>query len=142
VTRTIVCLPGDGIGPEVMREAQRALRALDLDYELVDRPFGGEAIRSHGDPLPEETLAAARAADAILKAPVGDPEFDAKPVRPEQGIMRLRQELDVYANLRPARQDGIDLLIVRELVAASTTGIAAHAPTGPSTTRASWRLFR
>jgi 3-isopropylmalate dehydrogenase len=116
VTRTIVCLPGDGIGPEVMREAQRALRALDLDYELVDRPFGGAAIRAHGDPLPEETLAAARAADAILKAPVGDPEFDAKPVRPELGIMRLRQELDVYANLRPSRQDGIDLLIVRELV--------------------------
>src|SRR3954453_18954111 len=99
-----------------MREAQRALRALDLDLELVDRPFGGAAIRSHGDPLPDETLEAAHAADAILKAPVGDPEFEAKPVRPELGIMRLRQELDVYANLRPARQDGIDLLIVRELV--------------------------
>src|SRR3954451_12943856 len=99
-----------------MREAQRALRALDLDLELVDRPFGGAAIRSHGDPLPDETLEAARGADAILKAPVGDPEFEAQPVRPELGIMRLRQELDVYANLRPARQDGVDLLIVRELV--------------------------
>jgi 3-isopropylmalate dehydrogenase len=116
VTRTVICLPGDGIGPEVMAEAQRALRALGLDLELVDRPFGGAAIRSHGDPLPDETLEAARSADAILKAPVGDPEFDAQPVRPELGIMRLRQELDVYANLRPARQDGIDLLIVRELV--------------------------
>src|SRR3954452_18990706 len=99
-----------------MREAQRALRALDLDLELVERPFGGAAIRSHGDPLPDETLEAARAPDAILKAPVGDPEFEAQPVRPELGIMRLRQELDVYANLRPARQDGVDLLIVRELV--------------------------
>src|SRR4051794_24658086 len=99
-----------------MREAQRALRAFDLGLELVDRPFGGAAIRSHGDPLPDETLEAARTADAILKAPVGDPEFDAKPVRPELGIMRLRQELDVYANLRPARQDDVDLLIVRELV--------------------------
>src|SRR3954454_16077114 len=114
--RTVVCLPGDGIGPEVMAEAQRALRALGLELELDQRPFGGAAIRSHGDPLPDETLEAARTADAILKAPVGDPEFEAKPVRPELGIMRLRQELDVYANLRPARQDGIDLLIVRELV--------------------------
>jgi 3-isopropylmalate dehydrogenase len=116
VTRTIVCLPGDGIGPEVMREAQRALGALDLDLELVDQPFGAAAIRSHGDPLPDETLESARRADAILKAPVGDPAFDAQPVRPELGILRLRQELDVYANLRPARRDEIDLLIVRELV--------------------------
>src|SRR4051812_12233317 len=116
MTRTVVCLPGDGIGPEVMSEARRALDALGLGLELVDRPFGGVAIRSHGDPLPDETLDAARTADAVLKAPVGDPEFDAKPLRPELGIMRLRQELDVYANLRPARQDGIDLLIVRELV--------------------------
>src|SRR5438874_418734 len=114
--RTVVCLPGDGIGPEVMREAQRALEALGLGLELVDRPFGGAAIRSHGDPLPDETLEAAREADAILKAPVGDPEFDGKPIRPELGIMRLRRELDVYANLRPSRRDGIDLLIVRELV--------------------------
>jgi 3-isopropylmalate dehydrogenase len=116
VSRTVVCLPGDGIGPEVMREAQRALAALGLDLRLVDHAFGGAAIRSHGDPLPEGTLAAAREADAVLKAPIGDPEFDGKPVRPEPGLMRLRQELDVYANLRPARQGGIDMLIVRELV--------------------------
>jgi 3-isopropylmalate dehydrogenase len=114
--RRIVCLAGDGIGPEVMREARRALEALDLGLDLQDHPFGGVAIRSQGDPLPDETLAAAREAAAVLKAPVGDPEFDAQPVRPELGIMRLRQELDVYANLRPARQDGVDLLIVRELV--------------------------
>ena len=112
---TVVCLPGDGIGPEIMREARRALDALvSLDY--AEMPFGASAIRSHGNPLPDETLAACRAAEAVLKAPIGDPEFDAADVRPEQGIIRLRQELDVYANLRPAWKGEIDLVIVRELV--------------------------
>ncbi|HXF99087.1 MAG TPA: 3-isopropylmalate dehydrogenase [Gaiellaceae bacterium] len=112
----VVCLPGDGIGPEVMAAAVRALRALAPDVELEERPFGAAAIRAVGDPLPPETLAACRSADAVLKAPIGDPEFDAADVRPEQGMLRLRAELDVYANLRPARGDGVDLLIVRELV--------------------------
>jgi len=112
---TVVVLPGDGIGPEIMREARRALEAL-VSLDLVEMPFGASAIRSHGNPLPDETLAACRAAEAVLKAPVGDPEFDAADVRPEQGIIRLRQELDVYANLRPAWQGEIDLVIVRELV--------------------------
>src|SRR5215211_689425 len=112
----VVCLAGDGIGPEVMAEAKRVLAALAPDVEQVDRPFGGAAISATGDPLPEETLSAAREADAVLKAPIGDPEFDAADVRPEQGMLRLRSELDVYANLRPARQGDIDLVIVRELV--------------------------
>jgi 3-isopropylmalate dehydrogenase len=112
----VVCLPGDGIGPEVMAEAKRALEALAPDVELEDRAFGGAAIRETGDPLPAETLAACGAADAVLKAPIGDPEFDAADVRPEQGMLRLRAELDVYANLRPARQADVDLVIVRELV--------------------------
>lgn len=113
---SVVCLAGDGIGPEVMAEAKRALEALAPDVELEDRPFGGAAIRAAGDPLPEETLAACRTADAVLKAPIGDPEFDPGEVRPEQGMLRLRAELDVYANLRPAREGDVDLLIVRELV--------------------------
>jgi len=112
----VVCLAGDGIGPEVMAEAKRVLAALAPDVEQVDRPFGGAAISATGDPLPEETLSAAREADAVLKAPIGDPEFDAADVRPEQGMLRLRSELDVYANLRPARQGDVDLVIVRELV--------------------------
>jgi 3-isopropylmalate dehydrogenase len=112
----IVCLPGDGIGPEVMAVAQRALRELAPDVELEEHPFGAAAIRETGDPLPEATLEACRGADAVLKAPIGDPEFDAADVRPEQGILRLRAELDVYANLRPARHGPVDLLIVRELV--------------------------
>ena len=111
----IVCLPGDGIGPEVAAEAKRALAAL-VDVELVDMPFGANAIRSHGTPLPDETLEACRGADAVLLAAVGDPEFEGAEIRPEQGLIQLRKELDVYTNLRPARSDGIHLLVVRELV--------------------------
>jgi 3-isopropylmalate dehydrogenase len=116
VAVTVVCLPGDGIGPEVMHEARRVLAELAPDLELFEQPFGAQAIRDLGDPLPEETLAACRAAQAVLKAPVGDPEFDAADVRPEQGMLRLRAELDVYANLRPAQNGAVDLLVVRELV--------------------------
>ena len=114
--KRIVCLPGDGIGPEVMAVAQRALHVLAPELELEDHPFGAAAIRATGDPLPAETLEACRAADAVLKAPIGDPEFDAADIRPEQGMLRLRAELDVYANLRPASRGPVDLLIVRELV--------------------------
>jgi 3-isopropylmalate dehydrogenase len=113
---TVVCLAGDGIGPEVMGEARRALAELAPDLELVELAFGAQAIRDYGDPLPEETLAACRAAQAVLKPPIGDPEFDAADVRPEQGMLRLRAELDVYANLRPAQKGDVDLLVVRELV--------------------------
>ena len=113
---TVVLLPGDGVGPEVMAEARRALEALAPGLQLEEHPFGAQAIRETGDSLPEETLAACQAAEAVLKAPIGDPEFDAAEVRPEQGMLRLRAELDVYANLRPAQSDGIDVLIVRELV--------------------------
>ncbi len=96
--------------------AQRVLGELAPDLELEDHLFGGAAIRETGDSLPAATLEACRSADAVLKAPVGDPEFDAAEVRPEQGMLRLRAELDVYANLRPSRQGAVDLLIVRELV--------------------------
>jgi 3-isopropylmalate dehydrogenase len=99
-----------------MNEARRALAVLAAEVELEERHFGAQAIRDTGDPLPKETLAACRAAEAVLKAPIGDPEFDAAEVRPEQGMLRLRAELDVYANLRPAKSDSVDVLIVRELV--------------------------
>jgi 3-isopropylmalate dehydrogenase len=112
----VVLLPGDCIGPEVSAEARRALEALLPDVEIEERLFGAEAIRRTGAPLPDETLSACRGADAILKAPVGHPEFDAADVRPEQGIMQLRQALGLFANLRPARQGKVDLLIVRELI--------------------------
>jgi 3-isopropylmalate dehydrogenase len=112
----VASLPGDGIGPEVCDAAVRVLDALPIEVAVEEHPFGGHAIHEHGDPLPAETLAACRAADAVLLGAAGLPEFDGAPVRPEQGLIRLRGELDVYANLRPARSDGIDLLIVRELV--------------------------
>jgi len=113
---TVVVLPGDGIGPEVMREALRALEKVAPDLEFEEHAFGAQAIRDTGDSLPEETLAACKAAEAVLKGPIGDPEFDAAEVRPEQGMLRLRAELDVYANLRPSEQGQVNVLIVRELV--------------------------
>jgi 3-isopropylmalate dehydrogenase len=112
----VVCLPGDGIGPEITREARLVLEQLVPELALEEHPFGAAAIRATGDPLPEATLAACREADAVLKGPIGDPAFDGAPVRPEQGLLRLRAELDVYANLRPARDERVDLVIVRELV--------------------------
>lgn len=112
----VACLAGDGIGPEVTAAAVRVLAALPLDVTLSEHPFGGHAIVELGDPLPAATLAACRAADAVLLGAVGLPQFDGAEVRPEQGLLRLRNELDVYANLRPTRGPGIDLVIVRELV--------------------------
>jgi 3-isopropylmalate dehydrogenase len=112
----IVCLPGDGIGPEVMAAATRILRALPLELELEERLFGGIAIHERGDPLPAETLTACRSADAVLLGAVGLPELVAADVRPEQGLIGLRHALETYANLRPARAGGIDLLLVRELL--------------------------
>jgi 3-isopropylmalate dehydrogenase len=115
-SRRIVCLPGDGIGPEVMAEAVRVLTALPLDVEVKEHSFGGGAIDAVGAPLPEATLAACRTADAVLLGAVGGPKWDGATARPEQGLIDLRRELDVYANLRPAAGEGVDLLIVRELV--------------------------
>jgi 3-isopropylmalate dehydrogenase len=112
----IVCLPGDGIGVEVTAAAREVLAVLVPELELEERPFGGAAILATGSPFPDETRAACLAADAVLLGAVGMPQFDAADVRPEQGLIALRKELDVYANLRPARQGAVDLVVVRELV--------------------------
>jgi len=112
----IACLPGDGIGPEVLDQAVRVLAALPIDVEVQLLPFGGAAIDETGDPLPPETLAACREARGVLLGAVGGPQWDGGSVRPEQGLIGLRKALDVYANLRPARSGDIDLVIVRELV--------------------------
>jgi 3-isopropylmalate dehydrogenase len=112
----IACLPGDGIGPEVLDQGVRVLESLPLDLELERLPFGGAAIDQLGDPLPAETLAACRSARAVLLGAVGGPQWDGGAVRPEQGLIGLRKALDVYANLRPARRGDVDLVIVRELV--------------------------
>jgi 3-isopropylmalate dehydrogenase len=112
----IVLLPGDGIGPEVAAEARLVLELIAPDVVLEERLIGAAAIRATGSPLPDETRDACLAAVAVLKGPVGDPEFDGADVRPEQGLLGLRAALDTYANLRPAVADGVDVLIVRELV--------------------------
>jgi 3-isopropylmalate dehydrogenase len=110
----VAVLPGDGIGPEVAAEATRVLEALGIDHS--EHAFGGNAILEQGTPLPDSTLAACKASTAVLLGAVGLPELEGRPVRPEQGLLGLRKELGVYANLRPAAADGIDMLIVRELV--------------------------
>jgi len=116
VSDLIVALPGDGIGPEVTEQALRVLEAMPVDVEVVELPFGGNAIDATGSPLPAETLAACRASAAVLLGAVGGPKWDGGDVRPEQGLLGLRKELDVYANLRPAAQGDVDLVVVRELV--------------------------
>jgi 3-isopropylmalate dehydrogenase len=131
----IAILPGDGIGPEIVAQALKVLRALATDglkIELEEAPFGGAGFDAHGDPLPAPTLALAKAADAVLCGAVGGPKYDAlpRPQRPEQGILRIRKELGLFANLRPATLypelvgastlkpeivSGLDIMIVREL---------------------------
>src|SRR3954470_6151692 len=128
----IVTLPGDGIGPEILAAACRVLDAV-AEFGYEEHPFGGAAIDAHGTPLTDDTLAACRAADAVLLAAVGGPKWDstdpAAP-RPEQGLLGLRKGLGLFANLRPVRPvpalldasplkrevlQGTDLLVVREL---------------------------
>lgn len=128
----IVTLPGDGIGPEIMASAVELLGELG-DFEFEEHPFGGGSIDLHGMALTDETLAACKAADAVLLAAVGGPKWDttdpSKP-RPEQGLLGLRKGLGLYANLRPVRPlpalydasplrreriEGTDMLVVREL---------------------------
>jgi 3-isopropylmalate dehydrogenase len=126
----VACLPGDGIGPEVTAVAIDVLSALPIDIEVEEHSFGGRAILEEGTPLPEQTLAACRSADAVVLGAVGLPELEGAPVRPEQGLIALRRALDVYANLRPATSPGIDLLIVRELVGGLYYGASGRRPDG------------
>jgi len=112
----VVVLPGDGIGPEVAAAAVHVLHALPVDVAVEEHAFGGAAIDLCGEPLPAETLDACRGADAVLLGAVGGPRWDGSAVRPEAGLIGLRRVLDVFANLRPAVQRDVDLLIVRELV--------------------------
>ena len=132
----IAVLGGDGIGPEVVAEGLRVLRAVGQifghEFALTELPFGGVAIDSQGDPLPSETLAACLKADAVLLGAIGGPKWSAPSakVRPEQGLLKIRKDLGLYANLRPVRLwpalvsastlkaevlEGVDLVFVREL---------------------------
>jgi len=111
----IAILPGDGIGPEVVKEAVNVLNALGEAVELETAPVGGAGYAAHGHPLPEATLALAKQADAILFGAVGDWKYDSleRSLRPEQAILGLRKNLNLFANLRPA-------ILYPELVGAST----------------------
>ena len=133
----IAILPGDGVGPEVTREAVRVMVEIaapfGLELEFTEHLIGGAAIRACGDPFPAETREACAVSDAVLLGAVGSPEFDALPPdeRPEIGLLRLRKALGGFANLRPARAfpaligssplreevfRGTDMMIVRELL--------------------------
>src|SRR5215210_2812864 len=105
MTPQIVCLPGDGIGPEVMTAARELLGALG-DFELREELVGGSSIDAHGTALTDEVLEACRGADAVLLAAVGGPRWettDPDAPRPEQGLLGLRKGLGLFANLRPVR---------------------------------------
>ncbi|WP_028229791.1 3-isopropylmalate dehydrogenase [Paraburkholderia mimosarum] len=128
----IAVLPGDGIGPEIVKEAVKVLNALGEKFEMEEAPVGGAGYEASGHPLPETTLALAKAADAILFGAVGDWKYDKleRALRPEQAILGLRKHLELFANFRPAIcypqltgasslkpeiVSGLDILIVREL---------------------------
>jgi len=136
MSKQILILPGDGIGPEIVAEAVKVLQLanekFDLGLELSFDQLGGAAYEQYGVPLADETLARARAADAILLGAVGGPQWDAidPALRPERGLLKIRSQLGLFANLRPAILypqladasslkpevvAGLDILIVREL---------------------------
>jgi 3-isopropylmalate dehydrogenase len=147
MSQHIVLLAGDGIGPEIIHEAEKVLAQVNTQFSLGlswhHELLGGAAIDAHGMPLPDATLAAARNADAILLGAVGGPKWDSieRSIRPERGLLKIRAELNLFANLRPALLypqlaaasslkpeivSGLDLLIVREL----TGGIYFGQPRG------------
>ncbi|KRW96205.1 3-isopropylmalate dehydrogenase [Paracoccus sp. MKU1] len=148
-TYSLLILPGDGIGPEVMAEVRKVIgwfeKSRGLSFDVSEDLVGGAAYDKHGKPLADETMAKAQAVDAVLLGAVGGPKYDNLDfsVKPERGLLRLRKEMDLFANLRPAqcfdaladfsslKRDvvaGLDILIVREL----TSGVYFGEPRGIS----------
>lgn len=149
-TSSLLLLPGDGIGPEVMDEVRKLIRWLsenrDIEFEVISDDIGGSAYDRYGTPLADSTLETAGKVDAVVMGSVGGPKWDGveRSLRPEAGLLRLRKELDLFANLRPAtcrpalasasslKQElvaGLDILIVREL----TAGVYFGQPRGIET---------
>ncbi|MBX2861299.1 MAG: 3-isopropylmalate dehydrogenase [Vampirovibrio sp.] len=135
-TRKIAVLPGDGIGPEIVDQGLKVLKAFEqkfgISFELEEAPIGGAGIDSDGVPLPEQTLKLSQEADAVYLGAVGDYKYDDldPAIRPEQGLLQIRKALELFANLRPVKAysallhastlksdivDGIDIMVVREL---------------------------
>ena len=155
---TLLILPGDGIGPEVMAEVRKVIGwfgANGLPFEVEEDLVGGCAYDAHGVAITDAAMERAQAADAVLLAAVGGPKWDKVPydVRPEAGLLRLRKELELFANLRPAKcfdaladfsslkrelVEGLDILIVREL----TGGRLLRRAEGRSPTSATARSAR
>jgi 3-isopropylmalate dehydrogenase len=142
----IAVLPGDGIGPEVTREARRVLEALDLGLSFEEAPVGGAGYLASGHPLPDATLALAKRADAVLFGAIGDPRFEKleRQLRPEAALLGIRKALGLFANLRPATLfpglegasplkpevvNGLDIVIVRELIGDIYFGEKGHRTT-------------
>ena len=132
MTKTLLLLPGDGIGPEVIAQVRRVTAVLTPDLALDERDFGGVSYDRHGVPITDEAVATALKSDAVLMGAVGGPQWAGNPrdKRPEMGLLRLRKEMDVFANLRPAlcfdaladasslKRElvaGLDIMFVREL---------------------------
>ncbi len=129
----LAILPGDGIGPEIVAQAVKVLKALNIkDLSMTEAPIGGAGYEAFGDPLPDSTLQLAKDSDAVLLGAVGDWKYDKleRHLRPERGLLRIRKELNLFANLRPALLypelagastlkpevvSGLDLMIIREL---------------------------
>lgn len=128
----LAILPGDGIGPEIVAQAVKVLKSLNLNIEMTEAPIGGAGYEAAGDPLPDATLQLAKESDAVLLGAVGDWKYDKleRHLRPERGLLRIRKELNLFANLRPALLyseladastlkpevvSGLDIMIVREL---------------------------
>ena len=145
--KSLLLLPGDGIGREIIDETRRVIERVEslrgYAFEIEEDLVGGASIDARGTPLSEETLEKAKRADAILHGACGGPNWDSLPfeLKPERGLLRIRRDLDLFANLRPAicfdaladasslkreRVEGLDILIVREL----TSGLYFGEPRG------------
>ena len=143
----IVLLPGDGIGPEITCVTKKILEFIgkkhNIEFSFIEKEFGGKAIDLLKEPLPEGTLSACKNSDAVLLAAIGDPKYDSFPreIRPETGLLQLRESLDLFANIRPVKirealidssslkkeiVKNVDLIVVREL----TGGIYFGKPKG------------
>jgi len=157
--QTVLLLPGDGIGPEVIEQARRVAEIIAPNLVFEEAAFGGASIDRHGTPMTDDVLAKAKASDAVLLGAVGGPKWAGveRHLRPEMGLLNIRKGMDVFANLRPAycfpalvdssslkRElvDGLDIMIVRELTSGVYFGEPRGIETGPDGVRFGYEMSR